>query len=53
VGLEWQVAGFNNHGTETDMILRNTNTGGPEVYDIGNNQITGTAFLGTVGLCWL
>ena len=32
------------------MILRNTNTGGLEVYDINNNQITGAAFMGTVGL---
>jgi hypothetical protein len=33
-------------------ILRNVNTGGVEVYDISNNQITGAAFLGTVGLDW-
>jgi hypothetical protein len=32
--------------------LRNSNTGGLEVYDISNNQITGAAFLGTVGLDW-
>src|SRR5260370_16640984 len=37
---------------ETDMILRNVNTGGVEVYDIANNQITGAAFMGTVGLNW-
>src|SRR6266436_8340898 len=34
------------------MILRNSNTGGIEVYDISNNQMTGAAFLGTVGLEW-
>ena len=34
------------------MLLRNSNTGGLEVYDIANNQITGAAFLGTVGLDW-
>jgi hypothetical protein len=34
------------------MIMRNTNTGGLEVYDIANNQITGAAFLGTIGLEW-
>ena len=34
------------------MIMRNTNTGGLEVYDIANNQITGATFLGTVGLDW-
>src|SRR5262249_42575904 len=36
----------------TDMLLRNSNSGGFEVYDISNNQITGAAFLGTVGLNW-
>ena len=34
------------------MILRNVNTGGLEVYDIDSNQITGAAFMGTVGLDW-
>src|SRR6202030_3504725 len=55
VGLNWQVMGFGNFSSipgETDMILRNINTGGVEVYDISNNQITGAAFLGTVGLNW-
>ena len=37
---------------ETDLMMRNTNTGGLEVYDIANNQITGAAFLGTIGLDW-
>src|SRR5439155_23818576 len=36
----------------SDMILRNTKTGGLEVYDIDSNQITGAAFMGTVGLDW-
>jgi hypothetical protein len=34
------------------MIMRNTKTGGLEVYDIANNQITGAAFMGTAGLDW-
>jgi hypothetical protein len=34
------------------MLLRNANNGGLEVYDIDSNQITGAAFLGTVGLDW-
>ena len=34
------------------MFLRNSNTGGLEVYDIANNQITNAAFIGTVGLDW-
>src|SRR2546423_7166116 len=37
---------------ETDLLLRNSNTGGLEVYDISNNQLTGAAFVGTVGLDW-
>jgi len=32
--------------------VRNSNTGGLQVYEISNNQITGSAFLGTVGLDW-
>ena len=34
------------------MLLRNSNTGGLEVYDIANNAITNAAFIGTVGLDW-
>jgi hypothetical protein len=34
------------------MLLRNSNNGGLEVYDINSNQITGAAFLGAVGLDW-
>src|SRR5262245_65851343 len=34
------------------MILRNSNTGGLEVYDIANNQLTGAAFIGNVGVEW-
>ena len=33
-------------------MLRNVNTGGLEVYDINNNQLTGAASLGTVGSDW-
>src|SRR6516165_6147487 len=50
-----QVSGFGNFSSmpgETDMILRNANTGGVEVYDISNNQITGASFVGNVGLDW-
>jgi hypothetical protein len=34
------------------MLLRNSGTGGFEVYDISNNNITNAAFLGNVGLDW-
>jgi hypothetical protein len=34
------------------MLLRNVNTGGLMLYNIANNQITGSFFLGSVGLDW-
>jgi hypothetical protein len=37
---------------ETDLLLRNANSGAFEVYDIANNQLTGAAPLGSVGLDW-
>jgi hypothetical protein len=54
VGLEWEVGGFGNFSSlgETDMILRDSNSGGFQVYDIKNNQIIGSAFMGAVGLNW-
>jgi len=55
VGLDWQIVGVGNFSSmpgETDMMMRNTSTGGLEVYDIVNNQITGAAFLGSIGLEW-
>ncbi len=54
VGLNWQFSGIGNVSglCESDMLLRNSNTGGLEVYDISNNQITNAAFIGTVGLDW-
>ena len=36
----------------SDLVLRNVNTGAFEAYDIANNQITGAAPLGSVGLDW-
>jgi hypothetical protein len=36
----------------TDMMLRDSNTGAFEVYDIGNNNVTAAAPLGQVGLEW-
>jgi hypothetical protein len=55
VGLNWQVMGFGTFGSfgsfgEDDMILRDANTGKLQVYNIDNNQITGSASLGTIGL---
>ena len=55
VGLNWQFSGVGNFSGvpgETDLLLRNSNTGGLEVYDINNNQPTGAALIGTVGLDW-
>jgi hypothetical protein len=54
VGLDWQFAGIGPvHGPrESDLVLRNKNSGAFEVYDIANNQLTGAAPLGAVGLDW-
>src|SRR5262249_28318330 len=41
-----------NGAGSSGMVLRNVNTGAFEVYNIANNQITGAALLGTVGLNW-
>jgi hypothetical protein len=38
--------------TIISAVLRNVNTGAFQVYNIANNQITGTASLGAVGLDW-
>src|SRR6185295_10484701 len=54
LGTDWTfvtLGGF--FGTDTsDMLLRSSTTGGFEVYDIANNQLTGAAFIGNVGVEW-
>jgi hypothetical protein len=52
--LNWQFSGgnFSSNPGESDMILRNTNTGELLVYNISNSGITGSASIGTVGLDW-
>ena len=55
MGLEWTVAGFGDfsgRANETDMLMRNSNTGAFEVYDISNNTITWPRPMGQVGLEW-
>jgi hypothetical protein len=57
VGSNWQVMGFGIFGPfdmfgETDMLLRDVNTGKLQVYNIDNNEIIGSAFLGTIDLEW-
>jgi hypothetical protein len=54
IGLDWQFSGIGNFsgaGT-SDLLMRNSNTGGLQVYNISNNQITHSAFIGTVGTDW-
>jgi probable HAF family extracellular repeat protein len=54
VGQNWQFSGvgnFNGHGN-SDLLLRDSNTGGLQIYNIANDKITGSAFLGTIGLNW-
>jgi hypothetical protein len=47
------TSGFNG-GDTTDMLLRSASTGSFEVYNIANNNnnITGTAFMGNIGMDW-
>ena len=56
VGLEWSVAGFGDFSgnpNETDMLMRNKNTGAFCLFDIANNRITSiNANFGQVGLEW-
>ena len=55
VGLNWTVAGFGDfsgNANETDMLLRDSDTGAFEVYDISSNQVTHFTGLGQVGLDW-
>ena len=54
--MDWQFWGVGNFSSvpgESDLLLRNVNSGAFEVYNIANNQITGAALLGTVGMDWL
>jgi hypothetical protein len=54
VGLDWKFAGVapvSGPGV-SDLVLRNDNTGQFQVYNIADNQITGSAPLGTVGTEW-
>ncbi len=54
MGLDWQFAGVapvQGPGT-SDLVLRNVISGAFQVYNIANNQITGSANLGSVGLDW-
>jgi V8-like Glu-specific endopeptidase len=66
VGTNWQFVGlgdFNNTGqagnaalsgfaNTTDMVLRDSNSGAFEVYNISGNNIINAASLGAVGLDW-
>jgi len=53
VGMEWTVAGFGDfsgNANETDMLIRDSNTGVFEVFDIRNYTIASAAAMGQVGL---
>jgi hypothetical protein len=54
MGLDWQFAGVApvRGPGESDLVLRNVNTGQFEVYDVAGNTLVGAANLGTVGLDW-
>jgi len=48
----WSVGDFSSVPGESDLLLRNSSTGALQLYDINNNQLTGSAFIGTIGLDW-
>jgi len=53
--VDWGFSGVGNFSSvpgESDLLLRNSSTGALQVYNINNNQLTGTAFIGTVGVDW-
>ena len=52
--MDWQFAGIGSvYGAgESDLVLRNKNSGAFEVYDIVGNTLVGAASLGAVGLDW-
>ena len=53
--MDWGFSGVGNFSSvpgESDLLLRNSSTGALQVYNINNNQLTGTAFIGTVGVDW-
>jgi hypothetical protein len=55
VGLEWQIAGFGDfsgRAGETDMLMRDSNNGDFEVYDIRNNTIASSGPMGQAGMEW-
>jgi len=56
LGTAWQFAGFiniNGASNETDMIMRNANSGAFEYFDIRHNQIVGSGSLGAAGTNWM
>ena len=54
VGSPWTFVGLGTFqaGDTSDMLLRNTSTGGFEAYYISNNNITNASLIGTVGTDW-
>jgi hypothetical protein len=52
IGSSRASGNFSGNPAETDLQLRNSKTGGLEVYDISNNQLTGATFIGTIGRDW-
>ena len=54
VSLDWWTLGFGNFSSrgETDMLMRNSKTNDVAIYDIKNDQITGSFDLGNIGSDW-
>src|SRR5262249_8500188 len=56
VGVDWQFFGIGNFSSvpgESDLLLRNSSVSALQVYNINNNQLTGTASIAfPVGVDW-
>jgi hypothetical protein len=46
------IGNFSSVPGESDLLLRNSSTGVLRVYNINNNQITGSASIGPIGVDW-
>jgi hypothetical protein len=55
IGVNWQTMGlgdFADNPNEADMLMRDSNTGNMDYFDIQHNQIVNGGVLGSIGLNW-
>jgi hypothetical protein len=55
IGAEWEALGvgdFSGNPGESDLIMRDTQNGAIDVFDIQHNQFVGVHSMSTVGVEW-